>query len=46
MRNLYYLKGNAVLGDVAMVNSVVEDTTRIWHMHLAHASKKSLYAVK
>jgi len=44
-RNLYYLKGNTVTGVMAASLDLDEDTTKMWHMKLGHASEKSMQAL-
>ena len=41
-KNLYYLNGSIVIGQVAASTNSDEDSTRVWHMRLGHAGEKSL----
>jgi len=43
--NLYYLKGNKVIGQVATSTDSDDDSTRLWHMLLRHTGEKSLQAL-
>lgn len=44
-KNLYFLQGNTITGDVSISDAEAKkarETTRIWHMRLAHSGEKSL----
>ena len=41
-KNLYYLKGSIVTGQVTSLIDSDEDSTRLWHMRLGHTGEKSL----
>jgi len=40
--NLYYLKGSVVIKNLASLEHLKDDSTKIWHMRLRHTGEKSL----
>jgi len=43
--NLYYLKGHAVTENLAALEHLVGDSTRLWQMRLGHFGMNSLQAL-
>ena len=48
-RNMYFLDGSTIVGGATTVSDitrdVASDTTRLWHMHLGHASGNALQSL-
>jgi len=43
--NLYYLKGNTVIGQLATSVGSDDDSIRLWHIRLGHTCEKTLQAL-
>ena len=48
-RNMYFLDGSTIVGGATassdITREVASDTTRLWHMHLWHASENALQSL-
>jgi len=44
-RNLYYLKGNTVVGALTASVDSDDDATKLWHMRLDHTGEKFMQSL-